>query len=203
MFPGNTPQRIAELVSQLRQVLASHQLDYELWEGAEVRLAEDTLQWFRRVGVPTLGPSRCVLVDHWGHDWPAYAQGVIDHLLQEDYQPILAHPERMCLEPETWEPLIDRLLDQGVWLQGNFNSFAGGEGQRAVRWLEQLLASGQIRVMALDMHRPHSLVGRLTGLAEFAQQFGQERLTTMIAEQPRAILAHQASPSPAGISPSP
>jgi protein-tyrosine phosphatase len=59
----------------------------------ELRIAEDTLVWLREFGVPALGASRHMLIDYWGTEWPAHADPIIDHLLEEGYRPILAHPE--------------------------------------------------------------------------------------------------------------
>jgi tyrosine-protein phosphatase YwqE len=80
-----------------------------------------------------------VLVDYWGEEWQRYCDDVIEFLLTEGYQPILAHPERMKLADEQLEKLLVRLQIAGVQLQGNLRCIAGAEGpvpeRRMQRWL--------------------------------------------------------------------
>lgn len=190
MFPGNRPDEIARRVGQMRDILAREKLDYQLWTGAEVRLADDTVADFECYGVPALGSGRAVLVDYWGFAWTDAADAALDYLLDKGYQPILAHPERMSLEEDDWQVLIESVLARGVWLQSNFNSIAGFEGATATHRLDYLLRENQINAMALDMHRPGSLGTRLDGVGEFRSRFGAERLDTLLVGGPRQALSH-------------
>ncbi len=190
MFPGNRPDAIRRRVSELRAILDDRGIDYLLWTGAEVRLAHETVDDFEAYGVPTLGSGRAVLVDYWGLAWIDAADRAIDYLLERDYQPILAHPERMALDDDEWVALIDSMLQRGVWLQGNFNSIVGHEGPTATARLERLLGQDRIRILALDMHRPNSLATRLDGVEHFRNHFGADRLGDFVVTAPRDVLTH-------------
>jgi len=187
-FPKNIPENIAFWVADLQEKLSSEGLDYKLWPGGEVRIAPGILQWFDKVGIPTLGPSNYVLTDWWERAWPDYGYQLFEDLIEAGYQPILAHPERMYLDERDLFKLIDRLKELGVWLQGNFNSLGGGEGPQAAEWARHWLANGSYDLVATDMHRPEMLVGRFRGLDEAHRILGDRNLRELLEVKPRAIM---------------
>jgi protein-tyrosine phosphatase len=187
-FPDNIPVKIAEQVSVLAEQLRAFGLRYDLWAGGELRLAEHTLAWLQEFGVPTLGPSRHVLIDFWGTRWPAYADQIIDHLLQEGYQPMLAHPERMDFENRHWDAVLRRLEHSGVGLQGNLRCLAGREGPRIAERATCLLRENRYRVLAVDMHGTPDLPDRLAGLSTVREQFGAAKLRDLMADAPQRII---------------
>jgi protein-tyrosine phosphatase len=188
-FPENTPANVAPQVAALRTQLRAAGLEYELWAGGELRINENTISWLRQHGVPTLGPSRHVLIDYWGSRWPRYADLVIEYLLEEDYHPILAHPERMDLEQQAWDVLLGRLKESGVWLQGNLRCLAGGEGPRVAQRARRLLSEDRYRALATDMHGTPDLPDRLAGVGTVEQQVGTAKLRELLSDSPYKILS--------------
>lgn len=188
-FAENTPANIAGRVRILQEQLKVARLDYELWAGGELRIADDTLSWLGEHGVPTLGPSHHVLVDYWGSHWPACADAVIEHLLREGFHPILAHPERMDFEDRDWTAVLNRLQEDGVLLQGNLRCIAGLEGPRVGRRARRLLSEDRYRLLATDMHGPADLADRLAGLSVVAEQVGLTKQRELLAIGPREIVA--------------
>lgn len=191
-FQLNTPDNIAHCVRSLQEELSAAGLEYQLWPGGELRIADHTISWLEEHGVPTVGPSRHVLVDYWGCRWPNYADAVIEHLLHEEFQPILAHPERMDLVDHEWDALLDRLQQIGVWLQGNLRCIAGGEGPRVAARSQRLLVDGRYRLLATDMHGTPDLPDRLAGLNVAEKLIGTAKMRELLADAPRQILAQTA-----------
>lgn len=189
-YANNTPDNIADWVSTFRRRLAEAGLAYQIWDGGEVRISEETIEWFSFWGLPTLGPSRCVLLDWWGDYWPEFASDTCQYLLDNGYQAILAHPERMGLSEGELDSTLDDLQGRGVWLQGNLNSLSGGEGEKARRRALRLLRDDRYFVLATDTHAPPSVAGRVAGLAAVIEEFGAERLTRLLEERPREVLQH-------------
>ncbi len=189
-YAKNNPDNIAEWMPALRQEVADAGLDYQLWDGGEVRILPETMEWFSYWGLPTLGPGRCVLLDWWGADWPDFCEETLQFLLDNGYQPILAHPERMQFDDDTYHKVISSLLERGVWLQGNLNSIAGGEGKQAQSRVLELLDSDDIYVLASDSHRPADLDQRVEAVSIVEQQYGAERLELLLTTRPREILVH-------------
>jgi protein-tyrosine phosphatase len=187
-FPANVPANISRWVDGLREALDAVGLEYGLWPGGEVRIARDTVEWFEEHGVPTLGPSRAVLIDYWGRDWPDYGDRVIEYLLDAELQPVLAHPERMDFPDAEWHATIDRLQALGVWLQGNLRCIAGGEGPQPQRRMRGLLTEDRYHLVATDMHGPVELDGRLAGMHTIEQTAGAAGLRALLAERPAEML---------------
>lgn len=189
LYSANTRQSIGQWVESLREAVAAAGLEYELWPGGEIRIAPGVPAWLDRHGVPTLGESRCALVDYWGDDWPPFADDFLDWLQDGGYQPILAHPERMGLADEELVRLAESLVDRGVWLQGNLRSLAGGEGRQAQSQLESLVQGGHIFALATDTHGPGDIDGRLAGIASL-RRLGVDSDEMLLVERPREVLGN-------------
>jgi protein-tyrosine phosphatase len=192
-YPHNTPSHIAGYVVHLRRELEQRGIDYRLWPGGEVRLSTDMIQWMQEYGVPTLGESRCVLVDLWENKWPRWADHCLTWLRQQGYQPILAHPERMGIRG--LDQQLRDLEAQGVWLQGNYRPMTGEEGYEADRMVRKLISEGRYHLLALDMHGYDSLHSRLDGLALVEAEFGprivesltRESVLSLILDPPQSV----------------
>lgn len=187
-FPEVTPQRVVAWLETLRAQVDQAGLNYRLWPGGELRLGEHAVAWMQTHGVPTIGPSRWVLVDYFGRQWPDCCDEGIDYLLDHGYEVLLAHPERLNMPEKEWRNTMDCLAGRGVKFQGNLNCVGGGEGataqDRALRWLRE----DRYYVLASDTHGPDSVAGRLRGLDTVLQQLGADRVHELLSARPREIL---------------
>jgi protein-tyrosine phosphatase len=188
-FEATDPSAIAGWVDDLARQLAEQGLDYRIWPGAEVYISDRTIRGFERDGVPTLADSRVVLCDFWSPTWPTEVDEVADWLLERDYQPVLAHPERsVSRSEEGFAAHLDALRDRGVLLQGNFLPMTGLEGERNRRWSERLMQRGDYALLGLDMHEPDTLPQRLHGLELAEQMYGAERVEALTVDAPRRLI---------------
>jgi protein-tyrosine phosphatase len=187
-YPEIHPASVRRYVEQLQEQLRGAGLDYPLWAGGELRLAENTIPWLEEHGVPTLGPGRHVLTDYWGDRWPAYTDQTLAWLSEQGYQPILAHPERMNLDDQELEVVLAAMKQNGVWLQGNLKCIAGHEGSRPQQRMQRWLAEGRYHLVATDMHRPRDLGQRLAGLESVTRQVGPIGLQALLEIGPREVL---------------
>jgi protein-tyrosine phosphatase len=194
-YPRNEPGLIRAQTQALRQALADARLPFEVWPGAELRLAADVTAWMGVYGAPTLADSNVVLCDFWDPSWPAWVNQSLRWLLDQHCQPILAHPERLPARRDLDRRLTE-LADMGVWFQGNFVCLTGAEGAEADRLTRAWLEARRYQFMALDTHRPDTLGVRLDGLALLAAEFGPEALAELSDAAPRRlILSARAKPS--------
>ena len=183
-FPENTPRHVEAWTLQLADQLNDAGIQYQVWPGGELRIFDGAIEWMKVHGVPTLTGSRLVLTDFWVEHWPGWIMDVYEWLLAHRYRPILAHPER--LQPtKDLEPNLSRLMDMGVWLQGNLRSFTGEDGFFTDQQARRHLHLGQYRFLALDMHRPDSLESRLDGIQILTDEFGTERMDQLLVDAPR------------------
>lgn len=186
-YPDNTPTNIDRGVASLNEELRAAGVDYQLWSGGEVRIAKESVTWMKAHGVPTLADSRCVLLDIWEAKWPRWFDKTVDWLMEEGYQPILAHPERSQCTATNPKKLI-AMADRGVWLQGNFRAMTGEDGYQADRMVRELLQNGAYKLMALDLHSPICLESRLDGLQLVAMEFGDEAVEALTVRNVRELV---------------
>ena len=177
-YPNITPATIAAWRDALQQQINAAGLDYQLWAGGELRIYPKVIEWMQTHGVPTLASSRYVLCDFWERQWNKWIDEGIDWLLEQGYTPILAHPERSPTEKD-YDKHLDALTDRGVLLQGNFRCFTGEEGYAPDKSVRHYMDEDRYTLLALDMHRPNALQGRLDGIAIACEEYGEERINTM------------------------
>lgn len=188
LYPDNVPSRIQEDVELLQAELSREGLEYQLWAGGEVRIHADTIDWLRSRGTPTIGNSNYVLIDYFGRTWPEEGDELCDHLLEQGYQPILAHPERMLMNPVSWMRTLDRLQQNGIKLQGNLNSLTGNEGRQAKDIGIELLKQQRYWVLAMDTHGSDTLDTRFDGIRIAESLIGTEQLHVLLQQRPREML---------------
>lgn len=186
-FPHITPKHIALWRDALADEIEKAGLTYQLWTGGELRLSPNVIQWMQTHGVPTLADSRCVLCDFWEPRWQEWMDEAFDWLISEGYKPILAHPERSPTRDD-YESHLDRITEKGVLLQGNFRCFTGEEGHYPDQAVRQYMNEGRYTLLALDMHRPNALQGRLDGIALASEEFGEEKINAMTASAVRRLV---------------
>ncbi|MBX2851300.1 MAG: hypothetical protein KTR15_06105 [Phycisphaeraceae bacterium] len=186
-FPHITPAHIKAWRDALAQEIEKAGLPYQLWTGGELRIYPDAVQWMQANGVPTLADSPYVLCDFWEPRWQDWIDETLDWLLDNGYTPILAHPERSPTH-DNFEAHLDRIMDKGVLLQGNLRCFTGEEGHYPDQAIRQYMTEGRYTLLALDMHRPAVLQGRLDGIAIASEEFGEERINAMLDSEVRRLL---------------
>ncbi len=162
-------------------------LDTEFRLGGEVRLSPELLKMRDLSLAVTYGvTSRFCLVDIWEPDWPQWAQDIIDWLMANGRQVILAHPERMAVMQN--DPmLMDRLTRQGVWFQGNLGPLGGSEPESVRILAERFLREGRYFMLGTDCHRPSQLPARLAGLRRAEEILGKAAIQRLTFGNPLAI----------------
>ncbi|MFA9477636.1 tyrosine-protein phosphatase [Phycisphaerales bacterium AB-hyl4] len=186
LFPDNDMPRIRQWTAQLQKHLDHVGLDYQLWPGGELRLFDGVIDWLEENEPPTLAGSRFVLLDFWESQWSRWIDDAFDWLIERDYQPILAHPERLGLDDLPRH--LDSLQSRGVRLQGNFRCLTGEEGPQAEKWIRQFLAEGRYQLLAMDAHRPDTLASRIAGLEVARQCYDADDIDRKTIDLPRQVI---------------
>lgn len=187
LYPHITPQHIQIWVADVQSHIDDAGLVYRLYTGGELRIHAGAIAWMRRVGVPTLAGSKYVLCDFWEHKWHKWIDSTFDWLLNAGYTPILAHPERSPTKKD-YEKKIDTWTAKGVLLQGNFRCFTGEEGLYADTAVRRYMDDDRYTFLALDMHRPDALPGRLDGIDLAVEAYGKQRVGAMVDPRVRELI---------------
>lgn len=186
-YPHITPTHIRAWRDALAEEIDKAGLKYRLWTGGELRIFPNVVAWMKQHGVPTLADSQFVLCDFWEPRWRDWIDEALNWLLAEGYTPILAHPERSPTRDD-YDAHLDRITANGVLLQGNLRCFTGEEGHYPDQAVRQYMTEGRYTLLALDMHRPAALQGRLDGIAIASEEFGEEKIQSMIDTEVRRLI---------------
>lgn len=193
ILPGlyhNSGPRIREAVAHLQHRLEAEAIPLRLVAGADNHIAPDFVAGLRSGHLLTLADSRYVLVEPPHHVAPARLEDLFFSILVAGFVPVLTHPERL-----TWirnhYPMIERLVEAGVWMQVTAGSLSGAFGRDARYWAERLLDDGHVHLLATDAHdtrrRPPDLA---RGRDDAARRVGPTEATHLVETRPRGILAN-------------
>ena len=182
-------EEIRSQLAELNQAIKAEGIELDVLPGMEISfdpLIPDLLEKGRLL---TLGKTSCVLIETPFQQLPLGWEQVVFAILAKGYFILLAHPER-CAQMAASPRLVERLIESGVYLQVNWDSFLGYHGRVALRMAHHLADSGYIHCLATDSHNPqerHAAHVKLAA-AKIQKLIGRENLQRIASENPLRIL---------------
>ena len=180
-------------LAQFREILDAAGIELEVGLAAEVRIGFEILNWLQRGEIPFLGKHNGldVLLLELPHDQiPVGADKLIERLIADGVQPLIAHPERnkqVIRNPDAIRPFVD----SGCLLQVTAGSVAGAFGPPAQQRANELLQRGWVHILATDAHnvnwRPPNLA---QGREAAAKIVGEEESWALVRERPWQLAKH-------------
>ena len=173
--------------------LALNQAEFlELVEGMEIMDGPELIRKLKRGDLLTINQTRYVLVEVLP-DAPAWqVYRMLDHLLEEEYYPVLAHPERYRCVQKT-PAHTKEWADMGCTLQIDKGSIFGRFGEAAMITAEYLLQRRLAHLAASDAHRADYRTMELAALRDFlGRHYGSECPELLLRENPGRILRGKA-----------
>jgi protein-tyrosine phosphatase len=151
--PGeDTAVRARPAMEALRRALDQEGIGLRLHPGFELTFPFLVATRGEDLGPYTLGyGTSYVLVEVPHEGWPPFAGEQLADLVEREYIPVLAHPERnerIQRDPE----LLHSLLRTGAVAQGTVASLVGHFGKRSRQTLLRLMAEGAISLIGTDAH---------------------------------------------------
>jgi protein-tyrosine phosphatase len=155
MYP-NTRDGILDVLDEIRDALAEQQIDIELHAAAEYFLDAHVAGLLKkREPLLTFGDNY-VLTEFSMASQPINVKQILFDMRMQDYQPIIAHPERYAYLEHNKE-FYDELKDAGYLFQLNLMSLAGVYG-KSVQQLAQYLAGKEYYdLVGTDLHNQKHL----------------------------------------------
>lgn len=149
----NTPATVMVACDQLRAELERQGIDLELVPSMEYRLIPETWPAIRENGWLLPWEGNHILVELPIHDPDKIGDIIplaeIRQLLDEGYQPVLAHPERyLYLQMEDYLSF----KKEGCQLQRNLGTLEGMYGEAVMRRAESLEAENMYDWIGSDLH---------------------------------------------------
>ncbi len=183
--PGGdvAPEAAAPLLELLRERLDQEGVALELLPNAEHHVCPGIFERIARGAVvPVGGSGRWLLVEL---PWAPMVnpEEVLFRIQALGYHILLAHPERYSYLKEA---TLARLIDRGVRTQLELGSWIGVYGRRARERARRLGDLGMAHVVATDLHRPETWLGKARG--EFEGRYGAEALVRGWSSTPRLLL---------------
>src|SRR5262245_39550775 len=191
ILPGlynNSGPQIRAATASLQQELNQHGIPLQLTTGADNHIVADFVAQLRSGHLLTLANSRYVLVEPPHHVAPPRLEEFFFSLQAAGYVPILTHPERL-----TWinshYGVMQRLIQNGVWMQVTSGSLSGIFGRNARYWAERMLDEGCVHLLATDAHdldrrRPNLNKGRELA----AKRIGEAEAWHLVVTRPKGVL---------------
>lgn len=179
-------------LEKLKELLRKYRTPLELVEGMEIMDGPELIRKLKRGDLLTINQTRYVLVEVLP-DAPAWqVYRMLDHLLEEEYYPVLAHPERYRCVQKT-PAHTKEWADMGCTLQIDKGSIFGRFGEAVMITAEYLLQRRLAHLAASDAHRADYRTMELAALRDFlGRHYGSECPELLLRENPGRILRGKA-----------
>ena len=123
-----------------------------LYLGSEVYIDSDLVELLKKGEVATLNNSKYLLVELPMSSEIKDLDSIIYDLMKNGIVPIIAHPERYAYIQKDIT-YLDKFIDMGALLQGNYESLFGKFGKNSEKTLKKLLKKKYISFLGSDIHR--------------------------------------------------
>lgn len=152
----NTHDKIINGISEVRQAIQLEGLEVELHAAAEYFIDEHFEQELKNK-VPLLTLSgNMVLVEFSMLNAPMDLQEVLFEMQMQNYQPVIAHPERYTYLARKKE-FFDELKDAGCYFQLNLLALTGYYGPPVQELADYLLKKNYYDLAGTDLHHARHL----------------------------------------------
>lgn len=152
----NTTDIIFKKLEEVRKEISNAGIDIEFHAAAEYFINDYfTEQLKEKIPLLTLS-ANLVLVEFSMVNMPMDLQEVLFEMQMQNYQPVLAHPERYTYLLRKKE-FFDQLKDSGCWFQLNLLSLSGHYGEDVQRLAEYLLKKNYYDLAGTDLHHARHL----------------------------------------------
>ena len=182
-------EEIRNKLAELNRAIKNENIELDVLSGMEIGFDPLIPDLLEKDQLLTLGKTSYVLIETPFQQLPLGWEQVVFAILSKGYLILMAHPER-CAQLAAKPQLVDRLIESGVYLQVNWDSFLGYHGRAALRMAHYLAESGCIHCLATDSHNPqerHAAHVKLAA-AKIQKLIGRENLQRIASENPKRIL---------------
>lgn len=136
---------------ELRKQAAQEGIPVQIMAGAEVRATQDLPELLRQKSIMTINAGIYVLTEFLPWTTPDEIQTNLEGILEQEYVPLVAHPERytaVCRDPA----VVGQWLEMGCHVQLTAGSILGKFGSDAARAAQYLLRNDMVACVASDAH---------------------------------------------------
>lgn len=189
--PGRSEKRVERInlaFEEVEEEIKRRQMDLKLYKGNELYFREGVLEALEKGGAFTLADTAYILVEFNIHKEYKQIKKGMKEALAHGYRPILAHAERYeCIQKEPG--LLKDLVDNGIYIQMNTESFMGGLFNRSKKTWLGALNEGLVHFLGSDCH---SATGRAPlmedAISKIRKKADERILEKILYENPAKLL---------------
>ncbi|MBL7763429.1 MAG: histidinol phosphatase [Chitinophagaceae bacterium] len=152
----NTRDIILSTLDEMRDVLKEQEVDIDLHAAAEYFLDDYVMGLLKKKEPLLTFGDKMVLSEFSMASPPIDLKEILFEMQMQDYQPVIAHPERYIYLEHNKE-FYDELKDAGYLFQLNILSFAGVYGRSVSDLAHHLLKKGYYDFIGTDLHNVRHL----------------------------------------------
>lgn len=177
-----------EYRTDLINKLKTDKLDIKLFLGSEIYITDRLLNLLEEKQASTINNSKYVLFELPMNIKSIYTKKIIYRLIEKDYIPIIAHPERYSYVQENLE-YVRELHDMGTLFQANYGSIIGMYGKKAEKTVKKLLKNNQIHFLGSDVHRSNQIYPKIPKIMKkLSKIISAEKIEELTTINPQKVL---------------
>lgn len=178
-----------KLLRELKAALKENNIDINLYLGNEIYIDLDIYDLLQDDVISSLNDSRFLLIElPMSGEYDNYID-IFEHLINEGYKVILAHPERYIAFQNDLSK-VDELEEIGVYFQSNLESILGSYGKGAVKAVKKLLKQKKIAFLATDIHHKKRDYAKFEKAKKKIRRYlSEEELNILLVENPSKIIS--------------
>lgn len=175
-------------IQAICEKLQEQNKDLKVYLGNEIYLTKDIIKLIEEKKASTINRTQYILFEMPLTVEPFNLYDVIYEIMQYNYTPILAHPERYTFVQQKPE-LIYELIQKGVLMQANYASIIGYYGKSAQILIKNFLQNNMIHFLGSDVHRENTIYPRIPKILEQIKELiGEEKLKELTTINPQKVL---------------
>lgn len=154
--------------------------------GSEIFLTYNIVDLLKEYKASTINGTNYVLFELSLRQQFPNLKDVINRLKENNYIPILAHPERYLIIQKNFK-LLDELKEMGVLFQVNYGSILGKYGFAAKQIVKKMLKNDYVSLLGTDAHKENSIYlevpKAISLISKYISNTELEKITTSNAEK--------------------
>lgn len=174
-----------ELIDNLKKL----DLGVDLYLANEIYINDEIDRLVSKKEINTINNTSYILVELPFEHEIVDLDDILDDLISENYQIIIAHPERYSYFRNNRSRVIE-LSNNGILFQCNYESIIGKYGREAQEMIKYMLRSGLVSFLGSDVHRKNSTFFNNFSIIkkEIIKIIGQDKFNKITETNPQKIL---------------
>ena len=177
-----TKKQNIEKLNNIKKIIKEKNINVELFLGNEIYITENVDKLVVEEEVSTLAETKFILIEFPMCFGLIMQENEIDKLISKGYNIILAHPERYVYVQKNIS-YLDKYIEKGVYLQGNYESLLGKYGNTAKKTLIKLIKDKKIDLLATDTHRQNSTYFKMDKILKKLKKYAKDEYYYEITEK--------------------